>query len=177
MARDDHTEVNQAKAQLDSAAGARLRWLARPVLAVIAMIATARLAISAALVITPMQTVTVAGQVINLGAAVRPSPSGPGEVDPFGQSLATAVSFPGPTRAAATLRSQLVAGWERYFGWETAAAALAALTLAGAVAGWRRLKPRSTAWLLAASIAVTELVNGPWLRPPARFAHDGHGYH
>jgi len=179
MAMDEHTE-----AQLDPARRSRARWLAKPALAASAMIATAALAIGAALAVTPMQTVTVAGQVINLGAALRPSLSGPGEVDLFGQSLATAMSFPGPirprlelsqitlnseltefvqgsspTRAADTLRSQLVAGWERYFGWEAAAAGLAALILAGAVAGWRRLPRRSTAWLLAASLVVTEVLN------------------
>ena len=176
---EDHTG-----ARLDSARSSRSRMLARPALAAAAMIAMGSLAIGAALAVTPMQTVTVAGQVIDLGAALRLSPSGPGEVDLFGQSLATAVSFPGPirprlelsqitlnsqltefvqgsspTRAASALRSQLVAGWERYFGWEAAAAGLAALILAGAVAGWRRLPLRSTAWLLAASLVVTELLN------------------
>ena len=141
------------------------RWrLGRPLLAAIGMLVIAVVAVGAALEVTPMQTVTVAGQVITVGSALRPSLSGPGQVDLFGQSLATAVSFPGPVRprlaltqitlnseladfvkggtprqAAAALRDALVSGWERYFGWEAAAAGLAALILAGALAGWRRL--------------------------------------
>jgi hypothetical protein len=158
--------------------------LGRTLLAAAGMLLTAVLAIGAALAVTPMQTVTVAGQVITVGAALRPSLSGPGQVDLFGQSLATAVSFPGPVRprlelsqitlnseladfvqgsspshAVATLRSALISGWARYFGWEAAGAGLAALILAGALAGWRRLPRRSTAWILAAALTVTELVN------------------
>jgi hypothetical protein len=153
-------------------------------LAGLAMIVAALLAISAALEITPMQTVTVAGQVIRVGAAPRLSVSGPGEVDLFGQGLPTAVSIPGPiqlklqlsqitlnseldnfvqgrgsSQDGQSLRAQLVAGWEHYFGWEAAIAALAALILAGAVAGWRRLPPKSTALVLIAGLVVTEAIN------------------
>jgi hypothetical protein len=52
-----------------------------------------------------------------------------------------------------------VAGWERYFGWEIGTAGLAALILAGAVAGWRRLPARSTAVLLVVGLVVTEAIN------------------
>lgn len=52
-----------------------------------------------------------------------------------------------------------MAGWERYFGWEIAAAGLAALILARAVAGWRRLPPKSTALVLVAGLLVTEAIN------------------
>jgi lysophospholipase L1-like esterase len=161
------------------------------------LLLTAVLAAGAALEVTPMQTVTVAGQVISVGAALRPGLSGPGEVDLFGQSLATAVSFPGPVRprleltqitlnseladfvkggtprqAAAALRIALVSGWERYFGWEAAAAGLAALILAGALAGWRRLPGRSTAWILAAALVTTELINGGAIALTATGAQD-----
>jgi len=151
---------------------------------VVAVILAAVLASSAALEVTPMQTVTVAGQVIKVGAAPRPEFSGPGEVDLFGQGLPTAISIPGPiqpklqlsritlnselanfvqgrgqSHAGLMLRTQLVAGWERYFAWETAAAAAAALLLAGAVAGWRRLPPKATWSLLLVVLIVTVALN------------------
>jgi hypothetical protein len=159
------------------------RWPAR-LLALAAVILAAVVAAIAALEVTPMQTVTVAGQVINVGAAPRLAFSGPGEVDLFGQGLPTAISIPGPivpklqlsqitlnselasfvqgrgeSQAGQALRMQLVAGWEHYFAWETAVAAAAALVLAGAVAGWRRLPRRSTGWLLVVVLIVTVSVN------------------
>ncbi len=164
------------------------RWrLGRPwtrVLAGLAIIVAAVLATSVALEVTPMQTVTVAGQVINVGATPRLGWTGPGEVDLFGQGLPTAISIPGPIRlklqlsqitlnselanfvqgrspsqAGQRLRTQLVAGWESYFGWESVIAGLAALVLAGALAGWRRLPPKSTALVLVAGLVVTEAIN------------------
>jgi hypothetical protein len=153
-------------------------------LAGLAMLVAAVLATSAALEITPMQTVTVAGQVIKVGAAPRLGLSGPGEVDLFGQGLPTAISIPGPIQLklqlsqitlnseltnfvqgrspsldGQSLRTQLVAGWERYFGWEIVAAGVAALILAGAVAGWRRLPPKSTVLVLILGLVVTEAIN------------------
>jgi GDSL-like Lipase/Acylhydrolase family len=175
----------------------RRRWLARTV-AFIAVILAAILAASLALEVTPAQTVTVAGQVINVGAAPRFGFSGPGEVDLFGQGLPTAISIPGPIQprlqlsqitlnsqltsfvqghahngADAALRSQLVAGWERYFAWETAIAAAAALILAGAVAGWRRLPRRSTGLLLVAVLLVTVALNLGAVALTANGARDG----
>src|ERR1700739_58414 len=87
------------------------RW-ARRVLAVVAVILAAVVAATAALEVTPMQTVTVAGQVIKVGAAPRPGFSGPGEVDLFGQGLPTAISIPGPIQpqlklSQITLNSEL----------------------------------------------------------------------
>jgi GDSL-like Lipase/Acylhydrolase family len=158
------------------------RW-AR-VLAGLAILVAAVAATSAALEITPMQTVTVAGQVIKVGAGPRLGLSGPGEVDLFGQGLPTAISIPGPIQLklqlsqitlnseltnfvqgrspssdGQSLRTELVAGWERYFGWEIVVAGLAALMLAGAVAGWRRLPPKSTALVLVLGLVVTEAIN------------------
>lgn len=151
---------------------------------VVAVILAAILATSVALEVTPMQTVTVAGQVIKVGAAPRLGLSGPGEVDLFGQGLPTAISIPGPiqpklqlsqitlnselanfvqgpspSQAGQTLRTQLVTGWEHYFAWEAAGAGLAALILAGAVAGWRRLSSRPTVLLLVIVLVVTEALN------------------
>jgi hypothetical protein len=159
------------------------RWPARAV-GVVAVILAAVIAATVALEVTPMQTVTVAGQVIKVGAAPRPGLSGPGEVDLFGQGLATAISIPGPiqptlqlsqitltsqlasfvqghgqSQAGLNLRTQLVTGWERYFAWETAAAAVTALILAGAVAGWRRLSLKSTGLLLVVVLIVTVALN------------------
>jgi hypothetical protein len=148
------------------------------------LVAVPALSIAAALAVTPMQTVQVAGQVIKVGAVPALSTSGPGQVSLFGQALPTVMSFPGPIRprlelsqitlnseltnfvegsspgrAGLALRSDLIAGWERYFGWEAALAGLASLLLAGAVAGWRRLRVRSTARVLALALVITELVN------------------
>jgi GDSL-like Lipase/Acylhydrolase family len=148
------------------------------------LVAVAALSIAAALAVTPLQTVQVAGQVIKVGAAPALSTSGPGQVSLFGQTLPTEMSFPGPirprlelsqitlnseltnfvegatpTRAGSVLRADLLSGWERYFGWEAAAAGLTSLLLAGAVAGWRRLPVRSTVKVLALALVVTELLN------------------
>jgi hypothetical protein len=162
----------------------RSRTIFRRMLATVAVILAAVLAGFAALEVTPMQTVTVAGQVIGVGAAPRLAFSGPGEVDLFGQGLPTAISIPGPIRpklqlsqitlnselanfvqgrsqsqAGSALRTGLVAGWEHYFAWETAAAAVVALVLAGAVAGWRRLPRKATVLLLVAVLFVTVALN------------------
>ncbi len=166
-----------------------MSYLARRAARVLAglggLIAVAALAIGAALLITPMQNVTVAGQVISVGT-VTPglSVSGPGQIDLFGQPLPTALQFTGPVRprveltritidselanfvqgastgrATQLLGSALTDGWLRYFGWEAAIAGAAALLLAGAVAGWRRLQGWPTARLLAAALVLTELAN------------------
>jgi lysophospholipase L1-like esterase len=163
--------------------GTRLawRWLAGLVL----LIVSACAAIAIALQVTPPQTVTVAGQVIQVGATEPTlSLSGPGEVDLFGQALPTDQQFTGPVRprlqlsqisintelttfiegndpvsAERILGTQLADGWKRYFSWEIAIAGVGALILAGAVAGWRRLPYRSTLKLLAAGLAVTEAIN------------------
>src|SRR5215472_17874667 len=111
------------------------RWLAGLVL----------LLIAAALQLTPLQTITVAGQVIQVGASAPSlSLSGPGEVDLFGQSLPTNMQFNGPVRprlqlsqisinselttfvqgdrpagAERILGARLADGWKRYFILET----------------------------------------------------------
>ena len=72
-----------------------LRWLAGLVLLVVVACG----AIAVALQVTPTQTVTVAGQVIQVGAtAPNLSLSGPGEIDLFGQSLPTNIRFAGPVQ-------------------------------------------------------------------------------
>jgi lysophospholipase L1-like esterase len=158
-----------------------LRWLAG--LALLVVLAGASIAV--ALLVTPMQTVTVAGQVIQVGTSAPDfSLSGPGQVDLFGQSLPTNQRFNGPVRprlqlsqisinselttfiegarhgdAKRILGARLADGWKRYFTWETVVTGAGALILVGAVAGWRRLPRSTTLKLLAAGLVVTEALN------------------
>jgi lysophospholipase L1-like esterase len=102
-------------------------------------------AIWLALRVAPLQTVSAAGQTAQVGATMpNASLRGPGELDLFGQVMATQPNFPGPIRpklalehitidsqvvqvlraegpskVAITLSQQLASGWERYFLWET----------------------------------------------------------
>src|SRR5262252_4730114 len=157
------------------------RWLAGLVMLVLLGAA----AIAVALQVTPMQTVTVAGQVIRVGATgPNLSWSGPGEVDLFGQSLPTNLRFTGPVRprlgldqisinselttfvesdnrasAKHIVGARLADGWKRYFAWETAITAAGALILVGAVAGWRQIPHATTVKLLAAGLLVAEALN------------------
>jgi lysophospholipase L1-like esterase len=158
-----------------------LRWLAGLVLLVVLACG----AIAVALQVTPMQTVTVAGQVIQVGAtAPNLSLSGPGEIDLFGQSLPTNIRFTGPVRprlqlsqitinselttfvegahgasAERILGARLADGWKRYFAWETVVTGAVTLILVGALAGWRRLPRRTTVKLLAAGLLIAEALN------------------
>src|SRR5262252_7415288 len=157
------------------------RWLAGLVLLLMAAAAS----IAAALQLTPLQTITVAGQVIQVGASAPSlSLSGPGEVDLFGQSLPTNMQFNGPVRprlqlsqisinselttfvqgdrpagAERILGARLADGWKRYFILETLITGAGALILVGAVAGFRRVTPRTTWKLLAAGLVVAEAIN------------------
>ncbi|MBO0831806.1 MAG: SGNH/GDSL hydrolase family protein [Actinobacteria bacterium] len=162
----------------------RLAPRLRPLVAIAATILVALIAIGVALQVTPAQTVTVAGQVIKVGATPRLSLDGPGEVDLFGQRLPTAVSFPGPIRpslelsqirlnsqlatyvqgttaskATKLLRARVAEGFERYVLWEDAAAAGIVLLLAGALAGWRRLPAGAATRMLAVTLVTTQAIN------------------
>jgi lysophospholipase L1-like esterase len=158
-----------------------LRWLAGLVLLVVLACG----AIAVALQVTPLQTVAVAGQVIQVGAtAPSLSLSGPGEIDLFGQSLPTNIQFTGPVRprlqlsqisinselttfvegtnqagAERILGARLADGWKRYFAWETAVTGAGMLLLVGALAGWRRVPHRTTVKLLAAGLLIAEALN------------------
>ena len=140
-------------------------------------------AIWLALRVTPLQTVSAAGQTAQVGATLpNASLRGPGELDLFGQVMATKPQFTGPIRpklaleritidpqvvqmlraegpskVELTLSQQLAGAWERYFVWETLiAVGFAAIPLI-AVAAVRR---RPAIWkLLAAGVAVVCLVN------------------
>ncbi len=161
--------------------GRRTRWA----IWLAVCIVSAAVAIGVALKVTPLQTVTVAGQVIKVGTtAPTLSLSGPGEVDLFGQSLPTHVQFLGPVRprlqltqitinseltnfvqgagpagAERILGDRLASGWIHYFAWETGLTAVGALILLGALAGWRRLPHKTTLKLLAGGLVLTEVIN------------------
>jgi lysophospholipase L1-like esterase len=140
-------------------------------------------AIWLALRVTPLQTVSAAGQTAQVGATLpNASLRGPGELDLFGQVMATKPQFAGvirpkltlehisidpqvvqmlraqgPARVELTLSQQLAAGWERYFVWETLIAIGFAVIPLVAVAAVRR---RPALWkMLAGGVAVVCLVN------------------
>jgi lysophospholipase L1-like esterase len=161
------------------------RLIRRGLAGLVLFIVSAAAAIATALQVTPLQTVTVAGQVIQVGASAPSlSLSGPGQVDLFGQNLPTNIKFAGPVRprlqlsqisinselttfvqgdrpagAERILGARLADGWKRYFLWETVITGACSLILVGAVAGWRRLTVRTTWKLLAAGLVVAEAIN------------------
>jgi lysophospholipase L1-like esterase len=140
-------------------------------------------AIWLALRVAPLQTVSAAGQTAQVGATLpHASLSGPGELDLFGQVMATKPDFPGPirprlalehitidpqvvqmlraegpSRVTLTLSQQLAAGWERYFLWETLIAAGFAVVPLVAIAA---VRGRPRIWkLVAGGIAVVVALN------------------
>ena len=136
-----------------------------------------------ALRVTPLQTVSAAGQTAQVGATLpNASLKGPGELDLFGQVMGTRPQFTGPIRprlalehvtidprvvqmlrsegpqkVELTLSQQLAAGWKRYFLWETLiAAGFAAIPLVAVAA----VRKRPAIWkLLAGGLAVVIAVN------------------
>ncbi|HEX9035133.1 MAG TPA: GDSL-type esterase/lipase family protein [Streptosporangiaceae bacterium] len=147
-------------------------------------LAAAALSITVALLVTPMQQVSLAGQTVGVGAAAPSlSLSGPGELDLFGQRLPTTLRFDGPVRPRLALTQitlgrqlavafaprrpsperaigrALAAGWKRYFAWEIVIAAGCALMLGGALAGWLRLPARRSLVLVAGTLVVTQALN------------------
>ena len=159
------------------------RWALRaaiPVGAAFLMLASLWMSVR----ITPMQSVTAAGQTVEVGAA---SPgwglSGPGEMDLFGQTIATQPNFPGPVRprlrlthitanaelaqllgssdhdSAGILGRQLSAGWLRYALWEGAVSAGIVIVALSAVTGVRRYSLRQTLTVLATGTVAMTAVN------------------
>ena len=136
-----------------------------------------------ALRVTPLQTVSAAGQTAQVGATLpNASLNGPGELDLFGQVMGTRPQFTGPIRpklalehitidpqvvqmlrsegpqrVELTLSQQLAAGWERYFLWETLiAVGFAAIPLVAVAA----VRKRPAIWkMLAGGLAVVIAVN------------------
>jgi lysophospholipase L1-like esterase len=135
-----------------------------------------------ALRVTPLQTVSAAGQTAQVGAALPAlSLEGPGELDLFGQVMPTKPQFTGPIRPwlqlthitidpkvvemlrsdgqrniELSLSQQLASGWTRYFEWETLIAAGFALVTLVAVAGVFRMPLVRT---VAIGLAVVCVVN------------------
>jgi hypothetical protein len=163
----------------DISALARIRIV---ILYLIAFLVITAASIWLALRITPLQTVSAAGQTAQVGAT-QPSLSlrGPGELDLFGQAMPTKPQFTGPIRPrlvlnritinpqiVQTLRAdnprqielslsqELAAGWERYFVWETLIAAGFAAVPLIAFAAVRRKPLRK---VVAGGLAVTCAVN------------------
>ncbi|MBO0803155.1 MAG: hypothetical protein J2P25_08790 [Nocardiopsaceae bacterium] len=154
-----------------------------PVFYVLTFLIVTAAAIWLALRVTPMQTVSAAGQTAQVGATLpNASLRGPGELDLFGQVIPTKPQFSGPIRprlslehisidpgvvqmlrsdgthgVELTLSQQLAAGWERYFVWETLVAVAFAVVPLIAIAAVRR---RPAIWkLLSAGVAVVCAVN------------------
>jgi lysophospholipase L1-like esterase len=153
---------------------------------VVAGLLVAAAAITLALVVTPMQDTTIAGEEIAVGAAAPTlSLSGPGEVDLFGQRLPTTLEFAGPVRprlalshitldrqlasmfnpghgavpAGVAIGQALADAWIHYFVWEACVTGAAALLLTGALCGWARFPLRKTLILLGAGLVLAEAAN------------------
>ena len=143
-----------------------------------AVLAVAALSVWLSVRVTPLQTVSPAGQTVQVGA-VSPdlSLSGPGELDLFGQVIPTRPRFEGPIRprlkltsislnaqakaltepggaqaAGADLSRQLTSAWTRYLLWETLIAAGFAAMIAVTVASIRRSSRTTTLRMLAAAV-------------------------
>ena len=140
-------------------------------------------AIWLALRVTPLQTVSAAGQTAQVGATLpNAGIKGSGELDLFGQVMATKPQFTGPIRprlalehvtidpqvvqmlrtdgpqkVELSLSQQLAAGWERYFLWETLIAiGFAAIPLVAVAA----VRKRPAIWkMVAIGVAVVCVVN------------------
>jgi lysophospholipase L1-like esterase len=160
-----------------------LRWARTTAFYLITFAGVTAGAIWLALRVSPLQTVSAAGQTAQVGATLpNASLRGPGELDLFGQVMATRPDFPGPIRprlalehitidpqviqvlradgpskVELTLSQQLAAGWEHYFLWETLIAVGFAVVPLVAIAAVRR---RPAVWkLLAGGVAVVIAVN------------------
>jgi len=160
-----------------------LHWIRAAAFYVATYAVVAAGAIWLALRVAPLQTVSAAGQTAQVGATLpNASLRGPGELDLFGQVMATRPDFPGPIRpklalehitidpqviqmlrasgpskVTLTLSQQLAAGWEHYFLWETLIAVAFAVVPLVAIAAVRR---RPAMWkLLAGGLAAVVAVN------------------
>jgi lysophospholipase L1-like esterase len=158
-----------------------LRW-ARRTADVFGFAVICAAAIWLAVQITPMQSVNAAGQTVMVGAtSPRLTGSGPGELELFGQVIATRAQFAGPIRPRLKLThitmnaqveelvrsndhgrlglsGRLTDGWKRYCLWESlGAAGFAALLSIAAVGvrGWPRAMKMK--FVLAALISVIAL--------------------
>ncbi|MFC8521006.1 SGNH/GDSL hydrolase family protein [Streptomyces sp. NPDC057257] len=173
------------KRRLGRAIPAGLRRTAIVALNALGLCCLALAAVWLAVRITPLQSVSAAGQTVRVGAApVSWSLSGPGRLDLFGQSMPTRPHFDGPIRprlalsrisddaeVAQLLRSgdherltldvghKLVGGWVRYGVWETAVAVGLVLLPLGAWAGLRRMPRRRAVQVLVGGTALVVALN------------------
>ncbi|MEU0529005.1 hypothetical protein [Amycolatopsis tolypomycina] len=169
------------------------RWMRRTALAA-AYLGVVVASLSAAVMLTPAQEVSLAGQTVMVGAVRSPAVSGPGELDLFGQRLPTEIRFPGPVRprlqlSRLTLTTELgdlvdsprpadrvgralAGGWTRYVFAEAAIAGGCALLLGGALAGWLRLPRRRAVAAVVAAVLVVEAVNAGAVVATAVTAHE-----
>jgi len=152
----------------------------RVLVEVVGVLAVAAASITVALVVTPMQKVSAAGQTVAVGTTAPSwSLSGPAQLDLFGQHIPTNLDFFGPVRprlvlthitlssqlktfvggSAQGLEDALATGFRHYFYWEIAIAGLTAVVLMGAVTGWLRHRVKHTVVLVAVALVVTEAVN------------------
>jgi lysophospholipase L1-like esterase len=159
-----------------------LRLAGKTAATAVALLAVSLASIWTAVQLTPMQSVSAAGQSVRVGA-VRPgwNLSGPGELDLFGEAIATRPHFDGPIRPRLelsrielgsqvdhaardgrllpVLSKHLAAGWLRFCLWESLIAAGCAAVIAVAVAGIRRSTRRAMAATVAAAVAAVCAVN------------------
>jgi len=139
-----------------------------------------------ALLVTPAQSVSAAGQTLRVGAATpNLALSGPGELDLFGQSMPTTLRFDGLIRpkleltrisidsqltefmqtssdrssAQSRLSASLVSGWKRYFLWQTLVTAGFAVLLLLAYSGVRHHPHRRMLKTVAVGTVVAVVVN------------------
>ncbi|WP_307795306.1 GDSL-type esterase/lipase family protein [Actinacidiphila acididurans] len=162
-----------------------LRRLLRPLLLTVLLLLLALAATGLSLLITPQQTVSAAGQSVRVGAtSLQLSPSGPGELVLFGQTIPTKPQFDGPIRPRLELARiatgpqvsklvqngghgslvlavghELTSGWVRYAVWETVIATGVMLVVLAAVTGLRHLPRRRTAAVLGAGLVSVCAVN------------------
>lgn len=162
------------------------KWLRRAgkaLGAVAALVVVGAASMWLAVRLTPMQSVSAAGQSVKVGAT-QPgwSLSGPGELDLFGETIATRPHFDGPIRPrlklshislgsqvdeaarggdelVPVLSRRLASGWLHYCLWESLIAAGCAAVIAVAVAGIRRASRRATLAAVAAAVASVCAVN------------------
>jgi lysophospholipase L1-like esterase len=161
------------------------RWLRRArrtLMTAVVLVVISAASIWLAVRLTPMQSVSAAGQTVQVGAA-QPgrSLSGPGELDLFGEAIATRPHFDGPIRPRLklahinlgsqadevardgellpVLSRQLASGWLRYCLWESLVAAGCAAVIAVAFAGIRRASRRATVAVVAAAVVSVCAVN------------------
>jgi lysophospholipase L1-like esterase len=166
----------------------RILWtrLRRIAVAALALLLVSGVAAWLALLVTPAQSVSAAGQTLRVGATSPTlSLSGPGELDLFGQSMPTTLRFNGLIRprlelthitldsqlnefvstssgrsgAQSRLAGGLVGGWERYFLWQTLVTAGFAVLLLLAYTGLRRYTHRRMFKTVALGTAVAVAAN------------------